>query len=320
MKKLLRPGDVLLLGLGGLLDIFEDLRDPFGLMSTGCKQLYGWVPEKYKKHNFYKLAWRRLKTGEIERVIKKGQPYLRLTSSGKEKIKRDFPLLAMQRKRWDRKWHLALYDIAEISRPKRDILRSKLRELKFGMFQRSVWITPFDFAKDFREFVEANKLGDCVYILEAPAFLAGDPKKLAAQVWGLDKLNRSYEKIYEKAQDLYRTSIITHDREEKGKSKGDSKKRKKKSGGLNDLRPGELELKVDESRLKPEESKLKLGESKRELVKRLRKIKSQYLSDFLADPHLPKELLPEDWYEEKAREEIRKVDKLFRKLVESGRK
>ena len=302
MKKLLRPGDILLLGLGGLLDVFGDLRDPCGLMSTGCKQLYGWVPEKYKNHNFYKLVWRRLKTGEIERIVKKGQPYLRLTSSGKKKIKRDFPLLAMQRKRWDKKWRLVLYDIAEISRPKRDILRGKLRELKFGMFQRSVWITPFDFAKDFQEFVEAKKLEDCVYILETPAFLAGDPKKLAAQVWGLDKLNKSYEKIYKKAQDLYRTSIIIHDRDRKGKTDNDKQNKQNKQNKQRES--GRLdELELNKSELKP-------GEVKKELVKKLRKLKSQYLTELVADPHLPRELLPEIWFADKIGVIIKKIDKI----------
>lgn len=294
MKKLFRPGDLLLLGLGGLLDIFEDLRDPFGLMSTGCKQLYGWVPEKYKRHNFAALVRRRLKTGEIEKIVKKENVYLRLTSAGKEKIIREFPFLAIQKKRWDKRWRVVLYDVAETSRYKRDLLRNKLEELCFGLMQRSVWITPFDFAKDFKEFVEAKGLGENVYILESPAFLSDNPKKLAAKVWGLEKLNERYKKLYEKAQDLFRllssnskkktsekNHITHHDRGEKVKTDGERDGRIKEKEGL---------------------------------AKKARKIKSQYLTEFISDPHLPKELLSDDWYGKRVRGEIDKIDKLLKKM------
>jgi len=281
MKKLLRPKDVLLLGLSECLDIFEELADPLGMMANGCKIIYGWVPPRYRRRNYANLLWRRLKTGEIERIIKNDQPYLRLTSVGKEKIKRDFPLLVIKQKRWDKKWRLVLYDIAEISRYKRDILRMKLRELKFGMFQRSVWMTPFDFARDFKEFIEAKKLEDYVYILEAPALLVGNPQRLAIKVWALDSFNRLYEKLDEKAKDLYQALESYYDRSKKVKS-GREKER--------------------------------LVEEKGRLGEKARRLKSRYLSLFVSDPHLPKELLPDNWFQDKVRERIREIDRLLKKL------
>ena len=112
MRKLLRPSDVLLLGLSGIMDIFEDIKDPLGIMATGSKNLYGWVPERYRRHNFSRVVDRQLRTGDIEKVIKGDQLYLRLTSVGKEKIARDFPMLPMAAKPWDRRWRMVMFDIS----------------------------------------------------------------------------------------------------------------------------------------------------------------------------------------------------------------
>lgn len=262
MKKLLRPRDLLRIGLFGVLDIFEEAKDPFGVMASTCKKIYGWTPEKYKRHNFSRMVQRELKTGVIEKVVKGGEVYLRLTSEGKKKLVRDFPLFSIQNGRWDRKWRVVIFDILEISRLSRDSLRKKLKELGFGMLQESVWITPNDIALDFRDFLESKKLDEFVYVLEVSSVLAGDIRGLADRIWGLDDLNESYKKLLEELRELY---IILHDR-----------------GRLSTVGRGKYEEKV-------------------------RDIREEYLSLILLDPHLPKELLPEDWVGEKVKKEISKL-------------
>ncbi|MEK7518100.1 MAG: hypothetical protein AAB583_06180 [Patescibacteria group bacterium] len=93
MKKLLKPRDIFLLGLGGFLDIFEELRDPLGIMAKSYESMYGFIPERFKRHNYSHLIWRNLKVGYIEKIVKGEEVYLRLTGEGREKIIRDFPLL-----------------------------------------------------------------------------------------------------------------------------------------------------------------------------------------------------------------------------------
>ncbi|MDO8658438.1 MAG: CRISPR-associated endonuclease Cas2, partial [Candidatus Levybacteria bacterium] len=200
MKKLLRPQDILLLGLANVLDAAEEIKDPLGIMGKSYEQMYGFVPAKYKKHNFNHLVWRSIKTGYIEKVIKDDIPYLRLTSYGKKKIDRDFPLLKIQNSKWDRKWRIVTYDIEEISRWTREKFRKKLKELGFGMLQESVFITPNNIIKDFSEFVESLGLEDSVYILEVSQIVTGDVKSLANKIWHLDELNGEYVKIFEKAK------------------------------------------------------------------------------------------------------------------------
>jgi len=197
MKKLLRPGDVLLLGLAGAVDIFEEIKDPFEISNITAREIYGWVPGRFRRSNFSRMVWRRIKTGEIEKQIKNGEIYLRLTSAGENKIVRDFPMLNFQNKKWDGKWRVVIFDIKEMNRYLRDRLRDKLKELSFGMLQKSVWITPHDIGKDMREFLEEKKLGATVFVLEVTDILAGDRDILVRKIWDLSFLEKSYNEIYD---------------------------------------------------------------------------------------------------------------------------
>lgn len=195
MRKLLRLEDYLRLGFAMGADLFEDLADAGGLMSFSYKQLYGFVPKRYKKSYFYKKVHQMLKTGDIEKIIKNGKPCFRLTTSSKERIRREFPLFAFQRKKWDKKWRLVIFDIEEKQRKARDILRAKLKELGFGKWQRSVYISPHDFAQDIREFLESWSLTDEVFVLEANVLSLAQARALAKKVWPLVKINTQYERI-----------------------------------------------------------------------------------------------------------------------------
>ncbi|MBI3070024.1 MAG: CRISPR-associated endonuclease Cas2 [Candidatus Levybacteria bacterium] len=197
MRKLLRPQDILLLGLSGALDIFEEIRDPLSIFSKSYENMYGFVPRRFRRNNFTHLVWRSLKTGYIEKIIKNNKAYFRLTSVGKERIKRDFPLFILQKEKWDGKWRVVVFDIEETNRNARDIFREKLKELGFGMLQKSVFITPHDVLVDFYEFVVYQGLFDQVYAMEVSQVIAGDVKRLADKVWHLGALNSRYEKIIE---------------------------------------------------------------------------------------------------------------------------
>lgn len=200
MKKLLRPKDILLLGLAGALDIFEEVKHPLGISALAAKEVYGWVPPRYQKKNFYRIVERGLKTKEIGKVIKNGEVYLEITASGKERLIRDFPLISMKAKPWNGRWQVVIFDVAEIDKSKRNSLRHKLQTLGFGMLQESVWITPHDFGKDMREFVENLNLAEQVFVLEVTGLLAGDKDRLLNKIFKLDDLQRDYQEIVEEAK------------------------------------------------------------------------------------------------------------------------
>lgn len=208
MKKLLKTQDILLLGLSGALDLFEEIKDPLRLVSKSYESMYGWVPEQYKKHNFNHLVWRNVRTGYIERIEKQGEIYIRLTSEGNKRITRDFSLLSFQKRKWDRKWRLVIYDIQEVNKNVREMLRKKLKELGFGMIQESVFISPHDVIKDLLEFIENLKLGESVYAFEASALSVGDLRELANKVWKLNTLNEKYKDIVDKVRKIKDRHLI----------------------------------------------------------------------------------------------------------------
>ncbi|MBI4066504.1 hypothetical protein HY411_02195 [Candidatus Gottesmanbacteria bacterium] len=273
MRKLLKPGDVLVLGLAGALDVFEEVKDPFGIMAQGCKALYGWVPSRYRRHNFSRLLGRQLKTGDIEKVVKGDDVYLRLTSTGKERIVRDFPLFSLANKPWDKRWRVVIFDIAEINRNTREALRDKLRELGFGMLQESVWITPHDVSLDMREFLEHYELDDAAFVLEVSAVLAGDQERLVRKVWNLDNLEEAYRTVINEVkqfQDMYIAS--------------------------------------DGRRLQHTDKRHRKGENMEDEV---RNIRQRYIEALIADPCLPKELWPDGWPAEESRHAVKWLQRVM---------
>lgn len=201
MAKKLRIRDRLLLGLAISADFLipAALRAARGLPP---QSLSLWAYPDYKRQNLYALTSRLLKTNFIEKVIKDGQPYLRLSNQGKWQLNRDFPLFAMQYKPWDGYWRLVIFDISETSRYIRDALRGKLKSLGFGQFQKSVYLSPYDFEEDLVEFLKSHQLLGKAFVLTAKHRLMGDARTLANYVWKLDKLNERYEEILYRLEEM----------------------------------------------------------------------------------------------------------------------
>lgn len=213
MRKMLRPQDILLLGFAHFFDVLEEARDPFGLVGKVYESYYGWLPQNYRRHNFSHLVWRNLKTGNIEKTVNENGVFLRLTSKGRAKITRDFPLTAIQQKKWDKKWRMVTFDIEELNRLVRESLRNRLKELGFGMLQKSVFISPYDITKDFAEFIEERGLNGSVFVLEVSSILIGDAREFANRIWKIEKLSEEYKKILRKIKDSHLT--VDNDRSKK---------------------------------------------------------------------------------------------------------
>lgn len=218
MRKLLRPKDILLLTLAGVGDVMEEVRDPLQLMSSAYKNMYGFVPRRYKTHNFLQMVARTLKTGDIEKVTKDGKAYLRLTAVGKNKAKRDFPITSLT-KNWNGHWTILIFDIEEKSRIIRDSLREKIRRIGFGMLQESVWITPLPIGEDVWEFIESISLKHHVFVMEVLALRLGNPKELARKIWHLDKYEEEYFKIKREIESVNQLITTYNDRYNKREAK-----------------------------------------------------------------------------------------------------
>lgn len=251
----MRVRDILFLTLAGIGDIAQELRDPMQVMGKSYEAMYGFIPKRYKRSNFLQTVGRSLKTGDIEKIIKDGEVYLRLTSTGKNRVHRDFPMLNLTKK-WDKHWVIVVFDISEKSKSVRDNLRNKLKAVGFGMLQESVWISPLSIGEDMREFINSIGLSQYVFVMEISGFILGDPKQLVSKVWDLDRLEKDYLNLKDRVNNI--NQLIKEQRDRVDKSKG-----KYSKNYMN------------------------------ELLKKKREEMSDYLELVVNFPPLPKELLPQ---------------------------
>lgn len=196
MGKLFRLRDYVLIGAGLAGEAFEEIRLVHGLFPAALKAQYGFVPAQYRRTSYLSMISQLLLTGDITRTVDaNGKVYLQLTSVGKTQFVRKFPLLAMERKRWDGFFMVVIFDIPEKERKRRDSLRDKLIQLGFGMLQESVWISPYHLEEDVREFLILNSFGDFAFVLYAKKLWAGNFKELAQRVWNLNKIGKLYSRV-----------------------------------------------------------------------------------------------------------------------------
>lgn len=202
MAKRLRVRDRLLFGLALMGDLLDRTVGQMTHDAYWMRRTFFWTPPDYKRQNYYQTVRRTLQTGYIEKVVKDGTPFLRLTTKGKKKIYRDFSFLSLQKRDWNGRWCLVIFDIEEKEKEIRDSLRYKLKELGFGQLQRSVYINPYDLLEDMVEFLSSHGILGRAYVLESKHRLMGDARKLASKAWKLKGLNKEYEVLFEKTKSL----------------------------------------------------------------------------------------------------------------------
>lgn len=110
---------------------------------------------RYKKHKYLRQSLERL----INRgfVARRGSALV-VTDSGRRFFRKTFqsPLPA-SRQRWDGKWRLITFDVPGNYNPRRNRLRSLLKEYNFYPLQKSVWICPDYLAEGFwQELLKEN--------------------------------------------------------------------------------------------------------------------------------------------------------------------
>ncbi len=102
--------------------------------------------KKYQKRSFSDIFTRLHRKGFIITEQNGHSLRITLTSQGRRfagYLQID-GLKIQQPKKWDRKWRLVMFDIAQPKRKHRNALRGKLEELGFALYQKSVWLHAFD--------------------------------------------------------------------------------------------------------------------------------------------------------------------------------
>lgn len=101
---------------------------------------------KHSKKKIYDTFYILKKRGFIKMEKKNHQIYIALTEEGKKKAG-IFQIDSLEIKKpgkWDKKWRVLIFDIAQLKRVYREALRGKLKSLGFYQLQKSVWAHPFN--------------------------------------------------------------------------------------------------------------------------------------------------------------------------------
>lgn len=130
----------------GLVDIAVF---PLKIFGYSYHRKIAYAYEKWRENNqddYYKQLWRLEKQGYIKRYQKEKKRFAKLTKLGEKQalkyLSNDF--IITKPKKWNKKWHLVIFDIPNDKKNLRDVVRLKLKKLGFLQLQKSVFIYPFD--------------------------------------------------------------------------------------------------------------------------------------------------------------------------------
>lgn len=186
-----------------LLLLYAVLADVNGELSLQTSYKRFWWPD-YKQPSVYAVVSKMVKVGEIERSINtRGDAMLRITARGGRLLNQAMPFRKLQRKRWDGIWRLVVFDIPEKRKTSRDVLRMKLKSLGFGMWQKSVYVTPHDVMREMNEYLKAKGLFPSVVCFESRRTGFGDDREFADVVYATEKRNEAYLGIADDADGLW---------------------------------------------------------------------------------------------------------------------
>lgn len=190
MKKLLTTTDKIKIALTWGGEIANHLLGANGSLDWYYRP---WSIFNVSRSAFQTAISRQISTGEIIKIIdpNKGVVY-RMSPKGEMNIYRDYPLAKLAKQPWDGLWRMVIYDLPVKLNYKRDRLRSKLVELGFGCYQKSVYVTPLDVLAELKEYAENQGLIDSVVVFEGSRIFGEKTRILADRLWNLALINEEY--------------------------------------------------------------------------------------------------------------------------------
>ena len=183
--------EYILLTLALAADFLENLpnkRDAYRIAYSSAAPI--------KRTNYFMSLSRLLGSKQIEKVIKDGEVFYRITSLGWKGIEEILPIEKL-RTRWDGKIRLVVFDIQEKWKSDRERLRALLRSLGFGMLEESVWLTPFAIERGLVSMLSREKIAGEVLVLRSE-LLSGKIKEIMARAFNLERLEKSYDELIDK--------------------------------------------------------------------------------------------------------------------------
>lgn len=131
----------------------------FAAVAPNALKLLDYLPnEKYNlKYRMKSVTGRLVAKGYAAWVERDGKKFLRITPAGRKAFAFEQAKVALknQKKKWDGRWRMIVFDVPERRRPIRNRLRAVMCEIGFVRLQDSVWVYPYD-CEDFVALLKAE--------------------------------------------------------------------------------------------------------------------------------------------------------------------
>src|SRR3989344_3565763 len=139
-------------------DVFSFVFNPYPKIDHFLPHLENPIFKKYKKDKhkkrFSNLIFYLKSNGYIKIKSLEGKKAIMITKEGLGKaLKASFKIEGKQN-RGDGKWVMLIFDVPEKHKKSRELLRSVLYNLGYKMFQKSVWVCPYDVLEKTGELVQ----------------------------------------------------------------------------------------------------------------------------------------------------------------------
>lgn len=142
----------------------------FAAITPNALRLLEYLPnEKYNlKYRMKSVAGRLVAKRYVVWVEQDGKIFLRITEAGRKVFAFEQAKVALknQKKKWDGRWRMVVFDIPERRGHIRARLRAYMNEIGFVRLQDSVWVYPYD-CEDFIALLKSElKIGkDALYAI-----------------------------------------------------------------------------------------------------------------------------------------------------------
>jgi len=176
-------------------------------------QFFYWRLKNFQPSSVRDGVLQLIETGEVDKIVRNGVPFFRLTSQGRHRLLSFFTLSWGQKRVWDRKWKIAVIKKRKAKKAKlktrktsvKEIrrIRIKLKKIGFKKLARGVYITPLPISQKINDFyLKDDFFSSKITVIESRRLLIGDNEQLAKDVWQLDLLLEEYKNFITKVNYL----------------------------------------------------------------------------------------------------------------------
>ncbi len=153
-------GDLILLSLEKAVDGYVRAQDY--AYNSGA-YFHGY--ERPLKKSVISQTLKRLREKGLIDFVDDERLLIKITEAGKDKLL--LQKVYSQDQKWDGKWRIVSFDIPEKRRNARDLLRHYLKNWGFKPWQKSLWVSKRNCAKELKVFISRTGIGKWVIVIES---------------------------------------------------------------------------------------------------------------------------------------------------------